>query len=72
MGDRLTAWYERLVCAPARPATALPADRRAFCPGVPFVSGVNLPCQHNGGDIGARGGRPDGGVAAPATCAILD
>ena len=72
MGDRLTAWYERLVCAPARPATALPADRRAFCPGVPFVSGVNLPWLHYGCDIGASRWRPDGGVAAPATRAILD
>ncbi|MDO8834669.1 MAG: hypothetical protein Q7V01_03695 [Vicinamibacterales bacterium] len=72
MGDRLRAWYERLVYPPARPATALSPGRRAFCPGVPFVTGTNLPWLTYGCDVGASAWRPGGGIAAPATRAVLE
>lgn len=48
------------------------APPRAFCPGVPFVTGVNLPWLTYGCDIGASAWRPEGGVSVSAIRAALD
>lgn len=48
------------------------APPRAFCPGVPFVTGTNLPWLNYGCDVGASAWRPDGGASVPATRAELD